>query len=80
MWGKTVYDLEPTGVLLTWNCNIPVITWRTSDELVAQCSDCSADNLQLVKLDSFPGKITVLGPDGKPIHPQIVHPQPQCYY
>jgi biopolymer transport protein ExbB/TolQ len=76
---RTVYDLEPTAALLTWNCNIPIIAWRTNDELVAQCIDCSTNNLQLVKLDSFPGKITVLGPDGKRIDPQVVHPQPQCF-
>jgi hypothetical protein len=65
--------------LLTWNCSVPVITWRTNDELVVQCSDCSADNLQLAKPDFFPRKITVLGPDGKRIDPQVVHPQPECY-
>jgi hypothetical protein len=56
-----------------------VITWRSNEELLVQCSDCSADNLQMAKPGFFPHKITVLGPDGKPIDPQIVHPQPQCW-
>jgi biopolymer transport protein ExbB/biopolymer transport protein TolQ len=76
---ETTYALEPDEALLTWNCSIPVITWRTNDELLVQCSDCSADNLQMAKPGFFPHKITVLGPDGKRIDPQIVHPQPQCW-
>jgi biopolymer transport protein ExbB/TolQ len=76
---ETRYALESDETLLTWNCSVPVITWRTNDELVVQCSDCSADNLQLAKPDFFPRKITVLGPDGKRIDPQVVHPQPECY-
>jgi biopolymer transport protein ExbB len=76
--GETRYALESTDALLTWSCSVPVITWRTNGELLIQCSDCSSENLQQVKLDSFHRKITVLGSDGKPIDPQLVHPQPEC--
>jgi hypothetical protein len=46
--------------------------------LLIQCSDCSTDNVQLAKPDFFSGRITLLGPDGKRLHPQVVHPQPAC--
>lgn len=75
-----VTTLELDDVLLTWNCNVPVVAWRSNDELLVQCSDCSTDNLQLAKPDFFPHKITVLGPDGKRIDPQIVHPEPECFW
>jgi len=76
---ETKYALEPNEALLTWNCSVPVVTWRTNDELLIQCSDCSSDSLQLVKPGFFPDRITALGADGKRIHPQVVHPQPQCF-
>jgi biopolymer transport protein ExbB/biopolymer transport protein TolQ len=76
---QTRYALEPNEALLTWSCSVPVITWRSNDELLVQCSDCSTDNLQMARPAFFPRKITVLGPDGKRIDPQIVHPQPECY-
>jgi biopolymer transport protein ExbB len=77
--GETRYALESTDALLTWSCSVPVITWRTNDELLIQCSDCSSESLQQVKLDSFHRKITVLGSGGKPIDVQVVHPQPECF-
>jgi hypothetical protein len=77
--GETRYALESTDALLTWSCSVPVITWRTNDELLVQCSDCSSENLQQVKLDSFHRKITVVGLGGKPIDAQVVHPQPGCF-
>jgi biopolymer transport protein ExbB len=77
--GETRYALESTDALLTWSCSVPAITWRTNDELLIQCSDCSSENLQQVKLDSFQRKLTVLGSDGKPIDAQVVHPQPECF-
>jgi hypothetical protein len=61
-----------------WSCSVPVILWRTHDDLLVQCSDCSSDNLQLVELDLFSRRITVLVQDGKHIEPQVVHPEPQC--
>jgi biopolymer transport protein ExbB/TolQ len=76
---ETRYALEPDEALLTWGCSVPVIQWRTNDNLLVQCSDCSSDNLQLLELDLFSRRITVLGQDGKHIDPQVVHPEPQCY-
>ena len=76
---ETKYALEPDEALLAWNCSVPLVTWRTNDELLIQCSDCSRDNLQLVKPGFFPGRIVVLGADGKRIYPQFAHPQPQCF-
>jgi len=74
-----IYTLEPDEALLTWNCAVPVMTWRTNDDLVVQCDTCSADNLQVERLALFPHKITVLGANGKRINPQVVHPEFECY-
>jgi hypothetical protein len=63
---------------MTWNCSVPVVTWRSNDELLIQCSDCTADNVQLTKPNFFSGRITLLGPDGKRIGPLVAHPQPGC--
>jgi biopolymer transport protein ExbB/biopolymer transport protein TolQ len=78
--GKDIkYELEQDRALLTWSCGVPTImSWRTNDELLIQCSDCSSDNLELVKLDSYPGKVTVLDTNGKRIHLQVVYPQLDC--
>jgi biopolymer transport protein ExbB/TolQ len=73
------YALEPDEALLTWNCAVPVVMWRTNGDLLVQCDTCSADNLQVEHLDLFPYKITVLGADGKQINPQVVHPEFECY-
>lgn len=70
--------LEPDQALLTRNCSVPVITWRSNDELLIQCSDCTTDNVQLVKPSFFPGRITLRGLDGKRMYPQVTHPQPGC--
>jgi len=75
---ETTYALESDEALLTWNCSVPVITWRSNDELLIQCNGCATDNVQLAKPTFFPGRITLLGSDGQQIHPQVVHPQPQC--
>jgi biopolymer transport protein ExbB/TolQ len=75
---ETKYTLEPDQALLTWNCSVPVITWRSNDELLIQCSDCTTDNVQLVKPSFFPGRITLRGLDGKRMYPQVTHPQPGC--
>jgi biopolymer transport protein ExbB/TolQ len=75
---ETRYTLEPDQALLTWNCSVPVITWRSNDELLIQCSDCTIDNMQLVKPSFFPGRITVRDLDGKRMYPQVAHPQPDC--
>jgi hypothetical protein len=50
---ETRYTLEPDQAMLTWNCTIPVITWRSNDELLIQCSDCTTDNVQLAKPNFF---------------------------
>jgi hypothetical protein len=78
--GKDIkYELEQDQALLTWSCNVPTImSWRTNEELLIQCDDCSSDNLELVKLDSYPGKVTVLDTNGKRIHLQVVYPQLDC--
>ena len=76
--GETTYALDPDEALLTWNCSVPVVTWRSNDELLAQCSNCAIGNVELAKPAFFLGKITLLGPDGKRIDPQVAHPQPQC--
>jgi biopolymer transport protein ExbB len=73
------YALENDDALLTWNCAVPVMTWRTNDELLVQCDACSADNLEVQHLNLFPHKITVRGTDGKRIDPQITHPELECY-
>lgn len=75
---ETRYTLETTEALLTWNCTVPAILWRKNDELLVQCGDCSVDDLQRIKPDFFPHRITVIDARGKPIHPGIVHPEPQC--
>jgi len=75
---ETTYTLEPDEALLTWNCSVPVITWRRNDELLIQCSDCSTDDVQLAKPDFFSGNITLLGPDVKRLYPQVAHRQPEC--
>jgi hypothetical protein len=77
---QTAYSLEPDEVLLSWNCSVPVVAWRTTHELLIQCSGCSRDNLQLVIPAFFRDKVTVLGSDGKRIHLQVVHPLPECAY
>jgi len=76
---KTRYGLEPDEALLTWNCTVPIVMWRTNDDLLVQCTNCSADNLQRVQVDSFPRTTSVLGPNGTLIDPQIVHPEFRCY-
>ncbi len=76
---ETKYALEPDQALLTWNCSIPVVTWRTNDELLIQCNGCSSDNTQLARPSYFPDKITILDAGGKPIRPQVIHPQLQCF-
>jgi MotA/TolQ/ExbB proton channel family len=77
---ETRYDLEPDEALLAWSCNVvPLVMWRTNDEVLIECDNCSTDNVQLVELDAFPGRIAVLGPGGKRIHLQVVHPQPGCF-
>jgi hypothetical protein len=58
---ETTYSLEPNEALMTWNCSVPVITWRSTDELLVQCNDCSTDNVQLAKPGFFSGKITGWG-------------------
>ena len=75
---ETRYTLEPDQAMLTWNCSVPAITWRSNDELLIQCNDCSTDNVQLAKPDFFSGRISLLDPDGKRIYPQVAHPQPDC--
>lgn len=75
---ETRYTLEPDQAMLTWNCTVPVITWRGNDELLIQCSDCTTDNVQLAKPNFFFGRMTLLGPDGKRIGPLVAHPQPEC--
>jgi biopolymer transport protein ExbB/biopolymer transport protein TolQ len=74
---RTEYALEQDEALQISSCNIPVIMWRNSNELVVQCANCSSHDTQLIQVDMYPG-MTVLGSDGKRIHPQIAHPQPQC--
>jgi hypothetical protein len=76
---ETRYALETTEVLLTWNCNIPEVMWRKNDELLVRCNDCSVNDLQRIKPDFFPHRITVLDAKDKPIHPGVVHPEPQCF-
>ena len=74
----TRYALEQTPALLSWNCTVPVVAaWRTNDELSVQCTECSADTVQVINAARFP-RITVRGADGKVLHPQVVHPQPEC--
>lgn len=75
---ETTYALEPDEALLTWNCSVPVVTWRSDDELLVQCNDCTINNTQLARPAFFPRRITLLGADGQQIDPQVVHPQPQC--
>ena len=77
---QTVYSLEPDEVLLSWNCSVPVVAWRTNHELLIQCSGCSRDNLQLVRPAFFRDKVTVLGSDGKRINLQVAHPLRECAY
>lgn len=73
------YELESGDAIMTRNCRIPVVMWRTNEELLVHCYGCSADEVQLVELKSFTRKLTVLGSDGKRLQPGTVHPQPRCY-
>jgi biopolymer transport protein ExbB/biopolymer transport protein TolQ len=75
---ETKYTLEPGAALLTSNCTLPAVVWRSNDELLIKCSNCSADNLQLIKLDFFPRRITVLDQDGKRVYPRVAHTQSRC--
>jgi biopolymer transport protein ExbB/biopolymer transport protein TolQ len=75
---ETTYVLEPDEALLTWTCSVPVVAWRSNDELLVQCNDCTSDNMQLARPGFFPRRITLLGADRQQIYPQVVHPQPQC--
>ena len=75
---ETTYALEPDEALLTWNCSIPVVMWRSTDELLIQCDNCTTDNVQLARPRFFPRRITLLGANGQQIYPQVVHPQPRC--
>jgi biopolymer transport protein ExbB/TolQ len=76
--GETIYALESDEALLTWNCSVPLITWRSNNELLIKCDDCSTDNVELAKTSLFPDRITLLGPEGKQIFPQVTNPRPQC--
>jgi biopolymer transport protein ExbB/TolQ len=75
---QTRYALEPDAALLARNCSVPAIMWRTYNELLVQCSGCSVDNLQRMRLDFFPHEITVLGGDGKRIPPRLLRSPPPC--
>jgi hypothetical protein len=75
---QTRYALEPDAALLARTCSVPAIMWRTNNELLVKCSGCSADNLQRMQLDFFPHEITVLGGDGKRIHPRLLRSPPPC--
>jgi len=75
---EATYALESDEALLTWNCSVPVVTWRSNDELLVQCNDCTIDNTQLARPSFFPRRITLIGADGQQIDPQVIHPQPRC--
>jgi biopolymer transport protein ExbB len=75
---ETNYILEGDEALTTRTCGVPLVIWRTNDQLLLKCSQCSAKDLQQMKIDFFPHEITVLGGDGKRIYPRLVKPPPQC--
>jgi hypothetical protein len=75
---QTRYALEPNEALRMSLCDLPLAMWRTNDELLVQFGGNFNDDLQLLELTSFPKKITLIGPDGSPLHPKIVHPQTPC--
>jgi biopolymer transport protein ExbB/TolQ len=76
---ETKYALEGGEALLMSECDIPTITWRTTEELLVQCNHCSAGMLQEVEDDSLHSKMIVLDGDGRRVHPVRVHPQPECF-
>lgn len=75
---KMIYALEPNESLQMSTCALPLAMWRTNDELLVEFRGHFPDDLQLTELDSFPRKIEVAGPDGKPVHPKVVPPPSPC--
>jgi biopolymer transport protein ExbB/TolQ len=75
---QTNYILEADEALVARTCSVPFVIWRTNDELLLKCSQCSAKDLQRMQIDFFPHEITVLGRNGKRLNPRLVSPPPPC--
>jgi hypothetical protein len=75
---QTTYTLETDQALIARTCFVPVVIWRTNDELFLKCSECSANDLQRMQLAFFPDEITVLNGDRKRIYPRLVNPPRSC--
>ena len=69
--GARYYSLSQYVVLWTHNCNRLNATWRSSEELVVQCLDCTGDDIVIRKGAQHP-RITLIGPDEKKLRAQRI--------
>jgi biopolymer transport protein ExbB/TolQ len=72
------YVLPRDEALSSWNCSAPTIMWRTNDELLLRCDDCSAEDLRFVAEERLPRSVTILGPGGRVIRPKMLPPKSPC--
>jgi biopolymer transport protein ExbB/TolQ len=72
------YFLPRDEALFSWNCSAPTIMWRTNDELLLRCDDCSAENLRFVASERLPRSVTIFGPGGRVIRPKMLPPKSPC--